>query len=223
MMKQLTNRLSVPFAIGLMTVAPALAQSSSAPVALPSYELGAGILASYYIDLDGGAEAAIQAPIAWITLPVGGLRVEIEYLRSVQSQPLYYAPYGRTDDQGREISYDVARENYVVGQVLGVAIKWPFPKLSTSYLLTGGAWGRVTARHCVAVSPDDRPEHGARLDFPPGFECSRSPADVSQIVLPLYGAGVDFPLGSRFFWSVQYRARLLPLLGELRVGAGVRF
>ena len=73
------------------------------------------------------------------------------------------------------------------------------------------------------MSPDDRPEHGARVDFPPGFECSRWPGEVSYIGLPLYGVGVDFPLGSRFFGSVQYRARLLPLLGDLRVGAGVRF
>lgn len=155
---------------------------------------------------------------------MGGFRLQIEYLRDVQSQPLYYAEYGRTDDQGREISYDVAREAYAVAQALGVVIKWPFPRLGRrGYVLIGGAWTRVTARNCVAVSPGDRPEHGARVDFPPGFECSRSPGDVSQFGFPLYGAGVDFPLGSRFFGSVQYRALGLPLLGELRVGAGVRF
>ena len=223
-MTQLTNRLSATLALALMTAAPALAQSSSAPAALPSYELGGGILAAYYTDLEGRGVEVTQAPSAWITLPVGRLRLQIEYLRDVRSQPLYYAGYGRTDDQGREISYDVAREDYDVGQVLGVVIKWPFPELSRrSYLLIGGAWTRLTARSCVAVSPGDRPEHGARLDFPPGFECSRSPGDVRQIGLPLYGVGVDLPLGSRFFGSVQYRARGLPLLGELRVGAGVRF
>ena len=221
---QLTNRLSVTvtFAFALMTAVPAQAQSSSASAALPGYELGGGISAFFLTDLEG-AEAT-QPPSAWITLPMGRLGVQIDYLRSVRSQPLYYAGYSHTDDQGREISYDVAREDHHIEEVLGVAIKWPFPRLGrNSYLLIGGAWQRGTTRGCVAVSPGDRPEHGARVDFPPGFECSRWPGDVSYIGLPLYGVGVDFPLGSRFFGSVQYRARLLPSLGDLRVGAGVRF
>ena len=218
---KLTIRLTVTFTLGLMTALPALAQSSSAAAALPGYELGGGI--SAFLENVEGAEAT-QPPSAWITLPMGRVRVQIDYLRSVRSQPLYYAGYGHTDDQGREISYDVAREDHHLVQVLSVAFKWPFRGRGRgSYVLLGGAWQRGTTRGCVALSPGDRPEHGARLDFPPGFECSRSPGDVTHIVLPLYGVGVDFPLGSRFFGSVQYRARLIPWLGDLRVGAGIRF
>ena len=140
--------------------------SSSASEALRGYEFGGGISAFFLTDLEG-AEAA-QPPSAWITLPAGRFRVQIDYLRSVRSEPLYYAGYGHTDDQGREISYDVAREDHHVVQVLGVALKWPIPRLGrSSYLLIGGAWQRGTTRGCVAVSPGDRPEHGARLDFPP--------------------------------------------------------
>ena len=43
-MTQLTNRLSVTLALVLIPAAPALAQSSSAPAALPNYELGGGIV-----------------------------------------------------------------------------------------------------------------------------------------------------------------------------------
>ena len=76
----------------------------------------------------------------------------------------------------------------------------------------------------LTINVGDRPERGAHLDFPPGFECSSTPADVvHQMPAPLYGVGWDLPLGSRFFGSVQYRARWVPYLGELRVGVGYRF
>ena len=234
---KLANRLSVTFALGLMTPMPALAQSSSANAALPGYELGGRISAFFLEDAEGspptfnwawdslvGGAEATRPPSVWVTLPMGRWGVQIDYLRSVQSQPLYYARYSHTDDQGQEISYDVARKHHHVAQVLEVAFKWPFSRRGrSSYLLMGGAVQRGMTRACVAISPGDRPEHGARVDFPPGFECSRSPGDVSHIGLPVYGVGVDFPLGSRFFASVQYRAWFVPWVGDLRVGAGVRF
>ena len=221
-MMQLTNRLSVTFSLGLMTAMPALAQSSSESATLPSYEVGGGISAFFLEHLEGAK--ATHPPSAWITLPMGRFGVQIDYLRSVWSQPLYYARFSHSDDEGREISYNVAREDHHVAQVLGAAIKWPFPRTGRrGYLLIGGAVQRGTTRGCVAISPGDRPEHGARLDFPPGFKCAHQRGDVRHVVLPLYGVGVDFPLGSRFFGSVQYRARLLPSLGDLRIGAGIRF
>ena len=224
---RLTNGLAVMFALGLMTAIPALAQSSSANAALSRYELGGSISAFVLKDAEGSPPTfnwAWDSPSVWITLPMGRWGVQIDYLRSVRSQPLYYAGYGHTDDRGREISYDVAREHHHVAQEFGVAFKWPFPRRGrSSYLLIGGAVARGMTRACVAISPGDRPEHGARVDFPPGFECSRSPGDVSHIGRPVYGVGLDFPLGSRFLASVQYRAWLVPWLGELRVGAGVRF
>ena len=212
-------RLSVVLVIGLVTVTPAVAQQAAD---LPRYELAVGF--APFFRADEGAEAT-QAPSAWITLPVGRLGVQIGYLRNVRRQSLYYLGYGHTDDQGREIRYNVARADFDVEQMVSAAIRWRFPGLGgRSYLLVGGAWQYNRRRACVAISPDDRPEHGARVDFPPGFECSRSPVVKSRIHLaPLYGVGVDLPLGSRFFGSVQYRARWLPSLGEVRVGAGIRF
>ena len=83
---------------------------------------------------------------------MGRLGVQIDYLRSVRSQPLYYAGYSHTDDQGREISYDVAREDHHIEEVLGVAIKWPFPRLGRNSL--------PADRRCVAARHDSRVRRG---------------------------------------------------------------
>ncbi len=187
----MNSRFSLVLVIGLVTVTPAVAQQAAD---LPRYELAVGF--APFFRADEGAEAT-QAPSAWITLPVGRLGVQIDYLRNVRSQSLYYLGYSHTDDQGREIRYNVARADFDVEQLVSSAIRWSFPGLGgRGYLLIGGAWQYYRRRPCVAISPGDRPEHGARVDFPPGFKCSRSPVVKSRIhAAPLYGVGVDLPLG----------------------------
>ena len=140
----------------------------------------------------------------------------------MRGQPLHYTGYYDTDEQGRDFRYDRARVDHHVDQVFGAAVLWPFPKGSTTtYLLLGGAYQHTADRWCVA---EGDPEPAARLDFPAGFDCSREPVDVNlDYLLPLYGVGFDSSLESRFFIRVQYRARLHPLLGDLRTGVGVRF
>ena len=160
-----------------------------------------------------------------VTVPVGRFRLQIDHLLNVRGAPLWYAGYGHTDDLGRHVRYQVARTSHHVEQLFSAAVKWPLRSLGRGgYLLLGGAWQYYTDRWCTAINVGDRPEFGARLDFPSGFKCSSTPVDVSHHGLfPLYGVGWDLPLGSRFFGIVQYRARWLPYLGELRVGAGFRF
>lgn len=221
-MTQLT-RPAITFAV-LMTATQTLAQSADEPDDLhsPSYEVGFGIAPWFlaYIDVE-----ATQPPSVWATLPVGRFRLQMDYLRSVRGEPLWYAGYHDTDDQGRDVRFEVARTSHHVEQLFGAAVQLPFRRLGRrGYLLVGGAWMDYTDRWCVARQTGESADHGARLDFPAGFECSSSPADVSHNgLVPLYGVGWDVPLGSSFFGSLQYRARLLPQLGELRVGAGFRF
>ena len=223
-MRQLT-RPAVAFAI-LMTTAQALAQSADKPDDRrpPSYEVGVGIAPWFlaYVDVE-----ATQPPSVWVTVPVGKSRIQIDHLRSVRADPLWYAGYFDPDDPSRDVLFEVARTSRNVEQLVSVAVKWPFRRHgrgASGYLLIGGAWAYYTDRWCSASQTGEIADHGARVDFPPGFECSSSPADyVYRGVLPLYGVGLDLPLGSRFFGSLQYRARLVPWLGELRVGAGFRF
>lgn len=214
------TRLAISFAI-LMTAAPSLAQSGneSDDRHSPRYDVGAAVAPWFLAYVD---EEATHPPSVWVTIPAGRLTIQLDYLRSVRGEPLWYLEYPQTDGS---LGYEEARTSHHVEQVFSAAVKWPVRRLGRGgYLLLGGAWQYYTDRWCTAFNVGDRSERGARLDFPPGFECSSTPADVvHQMFAPLYGVGWDLPLGSRFFGSVQYRARWVPYLGELRVGVGYRF
>ena len=214
----MTYRHGLTFALVLLTAPPVLAQSSDAPTA-QRYEVGVGISPFFLPFLD---ESGNLPPSGWVTVPAGRFQLQLDYLRNVRGQPLYYAGYYDTDEQGRDFSYDRARVDHHVDQVFGAAVLWPFPRGSTTtYLLLGGAYQHTADRWCVARG---EPEPDGRLDFPAGFDCSRDPVDVNlRYLVPLYGVGFDSSLESRFFLRVQYRARLHPMLGDLRVGVGVRF
>ena len=102
------------------------------------------------------------------------------------------------------------------------SLLWPFPRGSTTtYLLLGAAYQHTADRWSIA---EGESEPGGRVEFPAGFDCSRDP--VSYVIrrwLPLYGVGLDSSRDARFFYRWQYRARLYPSLGDLRIGVGVRF
>ena len=214
----MTYRHGLTLALALVTAPPVLAQSPTATAAL-RYEVGVGISPFFMPFLD---ESGSFPPSGWVTVPTGRFRLQLDYLRDVRSQSLYYAGYYDTDEQGRDFSYDRARMDHHVDQVFGAAVLWPFPRDSTTtYLLIGGAYQHTADRWCVA---EGEPEPRGRLDFPAGFDCSRDPVDVNiRALVPLYGVGIDSDFESRFFIRVQYRARLVPSLGDLRIGVGVRF
>ena len=212
----MTYRHGLTFALALVTAPVVFAQSPEAPTAA-RYEIGGGISLFFlpFLDVSGSSP-----PSGWVTVPAGRSRVQFDYLRNVRGQR--YTEYYRTDDQGQEFRYERARVDHHVDQVFSAAVLWPFLRGSTTtYLLLGGAYQHTADRSCVA---EGEPQPGGRLDFPAGFNCPRDPVYVSwPNVLPLYGVGLDSSLESRFFIRVQYRARLHPLLGDLRIGAGVRF
>ena len=134
------TRPAITFAI-LMTAAPSLAQSGyeSDGRHSPSYEVGAGIAPWFlsYVDVE-----ATHPPSAWVTIPAGGLKIQIDYLRSVRGEPLWYLEYARTDES---FGYEVARMSHHVEQVFSAAVKWPLRRLGRGgYLLLGGAWQYYT-------------------------------------------------------------------------------
>ena len=158
------TRPAVTFAI-LMTASSSLAQPAdeSDDRQSPSYEVGAGIAPWFlsYVDVE-----ATRPPSVWATIPAGRFRVQIDYLRSVRGQPLWYAGYAHTDDHGWNVEYQVARMSHHVEQMFSAAVKWPWRRLGRrGYLLFGGAWHYYTKRWCVAINVGDRPEHGTRLDW----------------------------------------------------------
>ena len=166
----MTYRHGLTLALALVTAPPVLAQSPTATAAL-RYEVGVGISPFFMPFLD---ESGSFPPSGWVTVPTGRFRLQLDYLRDVRSQSLYYAGYYDTDEQGRDFSYDRARMDHHVDQVFGAAVLWPFPRDSTTtYLLIGGAYQHTADRWCVA---EGEPEPRGRLDFPAGFDCSRAGA-----------------------------------------------
>ena len=243
------HRISLIFAmIFLTTASPVRAQSSTEaivetpqstvadptvnrddPVRLPRFEVGFGVNPFFMSYLD---EGPCCFPLSgWVTVGSGRTRLQFDYLRNVRRQGPHYTPYYDTDAQGREIVVNRARSDYHVDQVAGAAIVWRFTTKgpTTGYLLAGAAYRQSADRWCVALGKPDLdepnlPGQQVHVDFPAGHQCSNEPIDVThRSILPMYGVGVDVGFGSRFFSSVQYRARLHPLLGELRVGVGIRF
>ncbi len=200
------------------------------PVRLPRFEVGVGVSPFFKAYLD--AQPCCFPLSGWITVGSGRTRLQFDYLRNVRSQRHYYAAYfGETDAQGREIVVNRARSDFHVDQTVGAAIVWRSPTKggTAGYLLAGAAYERSARRYCVALGKPDLnesklPGQEIYVEFPAGHQCSNEPVDHTfQRVLPLYGVGLDVGFGSRFFSSVQYRARLHPLQGELRIGAGIRF
>ena len=143
----MTYRHGLTLALALVTAPPVLAQSPTATAAL-RYEVGVGISPFFMPFLD---ESGSFPPSGWVTVPTGRFRLQLDYLRDVRSQSLYYAGYYDTDEQGRDFSYDRARMDHHVDQVFGAAVLWPFPRDSTTtYLLIGGAYQHTADRWCVA-------------------------------------------------------------------------
>ena len=187
-------------ALGLLMASPVLAQSPEVPKPGPieRFDVGIGYAPFFAAYLD---EMCCQPVSGWFTFPADRFRIQIDYLKNVRRQPRY------TDSVG------VSREDHHEDLLIGAVIKWPWRR--GLYWLVGGAYWYSTDRWCV--SPPGEP-------FSTGFECSRDQVDVSHLgIHPLYGIGLDHLLGSRFFVSMQYRARLHPVLGEARIGVGFRF
>ena len=207
----MTNRLWIVIMAGLMA-SPALAQESE-ELDL-GYEIGVGMAPWFLAWMD---VEPTQPPFVLVAIPAGKSRLQVDYLRSTRRQPWWYSD---ADEHGR---YTTARADFHVEQLISVVVKRPWRRLGRrGYLLFGGAWRYYTDRWCVAFRQDDAGDSGR--NFHPGFECSKEPVDVRHRgIAPVYGVGWDLPLGSSAFWSLQYRARWLPMLGELRIGVGYRF
>ncbi len=96
----MTYRHGLTLALALVTAPPVLAQSPTATAAL-RYEVGVGISPFFMPFLD---ESGSFPPSGWVTVPTGRFRLQLDYLRDVRSQSLYYAGYYDTDEQGRDFS-----------------------------------------------------------------------------------------------------------------------
>ena len=210
------------------TVAEAAADRDD-PVRLPRFEVGVGVSPFFKLYLD---ERPCCLPLSgWITIGSGRTRLQIDYMRNERSQGPGYATHYETDADGRRIVVDRAISHFHVDQMVGAAVVWRTPTKggTTGYLFLGMAYERSARRSCIATGKPDLtepqlPGQKIYVEFPPGHQCSNEPVAISyRWTDPLYGVGLDVGFGSRFFSSVQYRARLHPLLGELRVGVGIRF
>ena len=210
------------------TVAEAAAGRDD-PVRLPRFEVGVGVSPFFKAYLD--AQPCCFPISGWITVGSGRTRLQFDYLRNVRSHGHHYNTYYETDTQGQRIVMDRASSDFHVDQMVGAAIVWRSPTTggTAGYLLAGAALGLTTDRWCVATGKPDLNEPqlpGQRIyvEFPAGHQCSSEPVDhTSHWIFPLYGVGLDVGFGSRLLGTVQYRARLHPLQGELRIGAGIRF